>query len=221
MSEKHTQKKHKSDKVLTPYFTKPLTYFLIGLLMILPICFGLLHVAIGVVHRAQPHFPKTMYEIQLNDSAYTPSDAKSGRVSLPVLAIGDKVGTLTCLEKGFNTDVYYGSNRVSYRVGGGVSAKGALPGQGAEIDVKGYAGGSFKALENLEAEDVITFTTAWGTYQYEVISAEVSAQPQKDRGELLVLSSAKSKNAFANFAEERWYVTARYLSGPVAEEVAL
>lgn len=220
MSEKQTPKKHKSDKVLTPYFTKTLTYFLIGLLIVLPMAFGLLHVAVSVVHRAQPHFSKTMYEMQLNDSDYTSSETKSGRVSLPVLAVGDKLGTLSCSEKGFNTDVFYGSNRISYRVGAGASATASLPGQGAEIDIKGYAGRGFKALENLEAEDIIVFETSWGIYQYEVISAEVTSQPAKDSGELLVLSCAKSKNAFANFADERLYVTARFLSGPTAEEVA-
>ena len=221
MSKKTTENEQKKNKVVTPYIVKPLIYFLIGLVIVLPIALGLLHAAVSVVHRAQPHFAKTMYEVELNDSAFTPSTAMSGSATLPLLATGDKVGTLTCADKGMNTEVYYGSNRVSYRSGAGISAKSGLPGQGEEIDVKGYAGGGMKATENLEEGDVITFTTSWGIYRYEVISADVSSQQLKpERGEILLLSCAKSKNAFSNFADERLYVAARYLSGPSAEEVA-
>lgn len=220
MSERTKKKKKNKDKVLTPYLTKPLLYFLIGMLLILPLAFGSLSAAVKVVHKAQPHFAKTTYEVTLNNSAFTPSSATSGTVSLPVLKTGDLVGNMACSDKGLNTDVYYGANRVSYRTDVGISAKSGLPGQGQEIDVKGYAGTGFKALENLEEEDVITFTTSWGTYQYEVISAEVTAEPVKEDGELLVLSTARSKAVFANFAEEKLYVTARLLSGPTAEEVA-
>ena len=218
---KKTKKEHKHDKVLTPYFTKTLTYFLIGLLVMLPLAFGGLYAAVRVVHKAQPHFAKTMYEVQLNDSDYAPNDAVSGTVSLPSLNIGTKVGTLVCSDKGMNTDVYYGANRVSYRSGAGISAKDGLPGQGKTVDVKGYAGNGMKALENLEESDVITFTTAWGTYEYEVIAAEIAVEPSvTEEGELLVLSCSKSKQAFATFSDERLFVTARYLSGPTAEEVA-
>lgn len=220
MSNKQTQKQDKSDKVLLPYFTKPLTYFLIGLVIVLPIAFGLLHAAVTVVHRAQPHFAKTQYEIQLNDAAYTSSDAASGRATIPTLAAGDKLGTLCCVDKGLNTDVYYGGNRVSYRGGVGLSSQSALPGQGAEINIKGYAAGAFKALANLEEADMITLATSWGVYQYEVINAAVAEKPATADGEQLVLSCAKSKNAFANFDDEKLYVIARYLSGPSAEEVA-
>ena len=205
---------------MRPYLTKPLTYFLLSLIIVLPMALILLHAAVNVVHRAQPFFAPSISDIQLNDSDYTPGVATAGTAAKPLLKSGDRIGDIACAEKGFTAKVYYGANRVSYRNGIGLSGEAVLPGQGQAVQLKGYATVGCKALDNLEEGDIITFTTGWGVYQYEVLHSEITAEPTEETGEVLVIHCAKSSDAFANAADEKLYVTAGYLSGPELEEVA-
>ncbi len=213
-------KHHKKKRVVLPYITKPVIYVLISFIFIIPMCFGLLKLSINMVHTVQPKFPSDISEIKLNDSNFTPSEKFFGEVDIPKLEAGDKVGVISCENAGLSTDVYYGCNRVSFRGGAGIHSKNSLPGQGGAIRVSSNASGGFKALENLEKGDMIAFSTSWGAFEYKIVSIEtVKTVNEEADGETLILTTESSKDAFANFKEEKLCVKAQYVSGPSAGEV--
>ena len=218
MSETKKKKHHKKKRVILPYITRPIIYLLISLVFIVPVCFGMLNMSVGVVHKAQQTLSKSISDIQLNDSDYTPSDKMAGTAELPALKAGGKIGVVSCDTAGLECSVYYGNNRVSYRGGAGLSSEDSLPGLGGEVLIYADASGGFKALENVEIEDIITFTTSWGVYKYEVTDFGISKNPPAvNERETLVLLTQSSKKAFALFSGEKRYVTADYISGPKAE----
>ena len=211
---KKSEKKH----VVQPYILRPLLYFAISLVFVLPAALGLLKFGVNMVHRVQPHFSKTVSDIVPGDAAFTPSEQESGSVVLPMLNALDKVGELQCAEAGLACDVFYGANRMSYRNGAGLESDMALPGEDGTVRIRGYASTALKALENVKQGDEIVFTTSWGVYRYRVDTADVMTAEEAGEPDLLI-STAKSKDAFATYAEKRLFVAASLVSGPTAEEV--
>ena len=208
----------KKQHVVLPYILRPLLYFAIALVFVVPASFGLLHLGVNLVHRAQPYFSKSISDYPQSEAAFTPSTQESGSAVLPSLKPMEKVGELSCADAGLACDVFYGSNRVSYRNGAGLDSTEALPGESGTVRLRGYASYGLKALENVQPEDEITLTTSWGVYRYRVEAVAVTTEKAAGAADL-VISCAKSKDAFATMADEHLYVTASLVSGPQAEEV--
>ena len=220
MSDKSKSKKKKYDNELISYIVTPIVFTLISLIIVIPMSLGMLKLAVNTVHKAQRGMPITMDDIEIYDADYTPSEEFVGTVELPKLRICEKIGDLSCDERGFKTEVYYGVNRVSFRSGAGLYIDGSLPGQGSAVYVKANRLTAFKALDNIAEDDIISFVTSWGFYEYRVTQTGVFDEaPVSDAEEYLLLETQSSKDAFSCYGESRYYVLAEYVSGPKAQEV--
>ncbi len=217
MSEK--KKKRKKHRAVLPYITKPLTYLLISLVIVIPLALILLNYSVNLVHKAQPSFAFSISDIQLNDSAYVKSDVKSGTVKRPGLSAGDKVGELSCNGAGFSCNVYYGKNRISLKRGAGMTTD-VLPGDRGVCEMYGERANAFKAVKNLKVGDTLTLDTSWGSFVYSVSAVQVSEQPPEDTmPQSLLLVCAADDTVYSNLNEEKLYVLADIESGPQLEEV--
>ncbi|MCR5206989.1 MAG: hypothetical protein K6C14_00745 [Eubacterium sp.] len=212
-------KKAKKHNSVRQYFTLPIIYVLISLAAVLPLCLVMLGVSVKTVHKVQNAYVAGIGDYSLSDGDYTPSDKKDGTVTVKRPLGFAKTGELICEKAGFNTSVYYGSNRVSYRGGAGMNTKMALPGMGKAIEISADSTGGFKALYNLEKDDIITFVTTWGVYKYKVTDITLSNAMPKSDGETLYLITAADKKAFSVFGNKKYIVSASYVSGPVVKEV--
>lgn len=216
---KPKNKRHHRHFSVLPYFQIPVIFVLISMVVVAPICFGAMSVAVKAVHNAQEVLVKDYNDVEAVTD-YQGSDIAEGSVQIPEISVAQKLGVITCENAGLNADVYYGINRVSLRNGVALSVNSSKCGQGKSIGVYGYAGSDFKALKNLENGDIISFETLWGVYKYKVSSKQVlSVAPNPNGGEYLILATEKDNKAFSAFGEDRLYVVAEKLSGPDAEEV--
>lgn len=200
------KKNHKKHSTVSPYFRTPLTFLVISMIIIIPLSFGLLKLAVNTVHKAQKTLVFSAADVAIDRDNYKMSEEIK---DIPKINSCQKIGRIECKNAGLNTEVFMGNNRVSRREGAGLSFNAAMPGQDKEIKVFGNALGAFKALYNVKAGDVISFETGWGIFSYKVSEIVVSKEAPKDSGkERLVLITAKSKEPFAAFSEEELYVIA-------------
>ena len=221
MSENKKRKTKRKHHTIKPYFTNPLIYFLLSMIIVIPIALLLLRYSISFVHKAQPSFDYSISDIEINDSAYKENVYDSGTVSRPVLHAGDKVGELQCREAGLSCNVYYGENRISVRNGAGMKTD-ILPGDTGICEMFGERSNAFRAVKNLKVGDTIKLNTSWGKFTYSVSDVVVDTQPPEDTmPQSLLLICAGSDKVFSNLNEEKLYVLADIESGPQLEEVQL
>ncbi len=213
MKKTKVQKDNKSKSFKKPtdtlyrYFHRALVYVLISLFAFAPLMIIGLDKVKSTVIDAQSYLTIGYNDISVDES---PND-KTGKEFIDSIKIGSLLGTVTCQRIGLNEKVYYGYNRVTARNGAGLSEKSYLFGMGGTTKVSGYATSSFSSLYNVENGDVITVESNLGTYKYKVYKSSVSESPKETDGDVLVLSTAKSSDAFASFADENFYVYARLL----------
>ena len=202
------------------YIRIPVLFVLIACIAVVPAGLILLRVTENAVHSAQETLIMTYSDILPQSASFKPSSTTGGAVSISEPRVAEKIGELSCPTAGLHTDVYYVINRVSLRNGAAMSKKNGFPGQGERITVNGNAATAFKALYNVQVDDVITLQTTWGVYRYRVVSTDVAnAEDIYTLGETLVLATAKSQKAFAYYNEEKLYVVAELIEGPTVTEV--
>lgn len=215
--EKKNNKKHYT---VRPYITTPLVFVLIALLVVAPMCFGLLHYAVNTVHKAQTVYIRSVADISLKDESYQPANDTEGTVKLPAIYVGNKIAQLTCEEAGINCSVYYGNNRVARREAAGLSTQHQLMGESGTVLIGGDTAGAFRNLETVKKGDTVVLRSNWGTFTYRVTGRKVLAEePESEGKELLLLTTQKDKDAFADFSKEKLYVICEKVSGPQLGEV--
>ena len=216
MSEKKKKRHH--HHTILPYIATPLIYVLISLVIVVPIGIGVLNYSVNLVHKAQPSFPYSVSEIELNDSAYKPNFVKSGTVARPKIDSGDKIGEIKCKAFGLEGNVYYGENRVSFRKGAGMKTD-VLPGDTGVCEIYGERAGVFSNLDSVKVGDKITLDTNWGEFVYSVADIKRGTEaPEETMPQGLMLVTSVGDKAFSNFNEEKLYVLADIESGPQLEE---
>lgn len=217
-TKKSNKRKHHNKTVL-PYFTTPIVFVLISMLVVAPICFGAMHIAIDKVHSAQVVLCKDFNDVEAI-TEFEASTKKSGSVEIPAIHTAQKIGVIECKNAGLCVDAYYGLNRVSLRNGAALDSDSSLCGLGGVIDTYAYSSKGYKALGSVEVGDVISFKTLWGSYTYKVVEKSVSEKsPKRNDGEYLVMATEADKDAFSSFNKDKLYVVAKMLSGPAAKEV--
>lgn len=224
MSEKNSQKinkRHKRKKhyAVLPYFTTPLIYILISMIVVVPMSFVGMRMAVKSVHKAQ-----TVLTMDYNDVEpaldFEASTVKDGKAELPKLYACQKIAEITCENAGVKADVLYGTNRVSLRNGVGLDADNSAFGQGKAVRIYGNRSTKFKSLDNLEIGDNIKVDAIWGQYKYKVVDVKNAKNASSDVDEeTLYLITSRNSDAFSNFNDEKLVVVAKLVSGPSAEEV--
>lgn len=121
------------------------------------------------------------------------------------------------------TDVYFDDSDAALNRGGVGQNYGTKPaGFGTTILIAGHNNGKFNALQFVEVGDVITMTTSYGIFQYQVREAKVmpassySSANLKYDTEELVLYTCYPFTALG-LTNQRFFVFADKISGPVVK----
>lgn len=210
---------HKKRYVVLQYIVIPILFVLISLVAVVPVSMFLLNESVDLVHKVQETLTMDYNDLHSSDEQFRQSDKTGGSVQLPKFVSSEKIGSIVCENAGLNTNLYYGLNRVSLRSGAAVCCDSSLFGENACVNIFGYASTAFKALYNMDIDDEIVVQTSWGKYSYRVVSCESMAAAPETDGNILVLSTSKNNKAFSNFDDEKYYVTAEYVSGPTVKGV--
>ncbi|MFR5876086.1 MAG: sortase domain-bontaining protein [Eubacterium sp.] len=219
-SQVNTEQKHKKHRknhfAVLPYILTPLVFVLISLIVVVPVGFRVMNMAVDTVHKAQETLTMDYNDVQANNN-YSKSRTKDEPYRPDSVS---KFGEIICKSAGLNADAYYGINRVSLRNGVGISSQASLPGEDGVINAYGYASTCFKALKNVRVGDIITFETSWGMYYYEVTDVLISDRaPTLNTEQGLLLATAESSKAFSCFDGKKLYVVAKLTSGASTGEV--
>ncbi len=203
---KHSKKhKRKKDMGAIPYFTTPLTYCLIALIVILPMFISFVNLSVKTVHNAQQKLTVDFNDIEVNTDRF---DNNNLVYDISKLSACEKVGVLKCDKIGLSTDVYFGVNRVSMRSGVGLSSKSSFDDYKSKLDIAGYSTAAFKGLHNISKGDILVFETTDKVYEYKVISNKVEPSPDIRYSSGMILSCDEESKAFSAYNSEKRYVVA-------------
>lgn len=209
---------HKSKNSVLPYIVFPIIFSLIASVVLLPVVFRLNSTAKSYIGKAESVFAAGSYDVVVSDDKFTPSDVRSGTVTLDrYFEQGELIGSVICESAGLNTDLYYGNSNASLRNGAAVSAD-VLPGQDSVSYIQGYSTGAFKALKNIKVKDIINMKTSYGIYEYRVNDVRTVNSAMDSKSEWtdadLILFCSDSEKPFGNYGNWDYYVFAEKLSGP-------
>lgn len=206
---KNTGKKSKNNIVL--YIVVPVIFTAVLLSAVVPAFIKADKLAEGYIELIQERFSADNDEAYICDDAYVPSAVESGNTKLEHTFLkGEKIGVIVCESAGINTPVYYGNGINVLGAGAGLNADYSLFGESGAVLVEGYNSSAFRNLEKLSAGDIIDVTTGYGVFKYKV-SGESFEGAKAD----LVLCTDKSKQPFAYRKNDKLYICANKISGPV------
>lgn len=201
---KKSQKNDKKDRKRYPiidYIVKPMLFLLISMVIVLPLCFYMLNIAVDTVHTLQGSLTATLADIEVDDD-FDKTKAPSE------LGVSAYLGTIKSDDVALDCKVYNGINRLSLRHGAALSTEHGTPGSGKSICVFGYATTCFDSLHKLKVGDKVTFSAYWGTFDYMVKDVSLSDTMTETDGECLILCTDGSKKPFACKSDKALYITA-------------
>lgn len=160
----------------------------------------------------------------------TAAEAAAQPESIPFSSItyptaGDRYGSITISGTNVDAPVYYGDTTriLNQGVGTYMENSGAgLPGEGKTILLAGHNNTFFNDLQHVEEGAVVTIATHYGVYTYEVTGTKIldyqdtSAYDFSREDENLILYTCYPFDALG-FTSDRFFVYARYISGPVLD----
>lgn len=89
-------------------------------------------------------------------------------------APGTPYGTIESVRIALTAPLYYGDDDKSLQSGAGQYTGSGLPGQGKPILISGHDGTFFAPLEQIEIGDILTITTEYGSFDYQVTETKVA-----------------------------------------------
>ena len=154
--------------------------------------------------------------------------AKSGNLALSEISYpnqGDLYGNVTIDGTSVNAPLYYGdaTKQLNHGVGTYVDTFGAgIPGEGKTVLVAGHNTTFFNGLQDVKEGSIVQINTHYGSYLYEVQTMRVALATATDtydftrKDENLILYTCYPFDAFG-LTPERYFVYAKYISGPVID----
>lgn len=197
-SSSHSSRRKKNPSKV--YVFTVLSFVLIAVIAMIGTAFALINPATRLVHSAEELMSMNVCDVTVSDSA-----DNNG-----TMQYGNKLAKITCDDNGINCNVYYGSNRASFRNGAGLDGNFGLFNQGKNIVAGAYDSTYFASLKKAQKGDVFKVYTNGGVYEYKVTEtafADKNADVIRESGnERLILYSI-----FSDFSEnsgKRFYVFA-------------
>lgn len=137
---------------------------------------------------------------------------------------GTKFGELVCDEIGLKAPVYNGDSNEILMNGAGKYLGSFLPGFGGTILIAGHDNLHFAELEKIQKDEIITFKTFYGIYEYKVTDIQVVEQNEQRTAchldgekEELVLYTCYPFYPTVYEKTQRYFVYAEKISGPEIE----
>lgn len=161
-------------KKMAAYLFMPLLFTLIG--------YGVIYFAFSPIISAGTSTIKTLVSDQkpmfdyVPESIFNPSsNGNSDTTSLNDIVIpsyGAHYGNLKISSVNLDADLYFGDDNESLNKGVGQYTGSFMPGFGKPILVAGHNHLYFKPLQHVEIDDIITVTTSYGVYEYQITAIE-------------------------------------------------
>lgn len=136
---------------------------------------------------------------------------------------GDRYGEISIDGTTVSAPLYYGDDTATLNKGVGTYKDDigvGIPGEGKTILLAGHNNTFFNGLQQVEIGDIVTIETHYGTYTYEVTDMQVkdyqdsSAYDFSRTDENLIMYTCYPFDALG-FTPDRYFVYAKYISGPV------
>lgn len=136
---------------------------------------------------------------------------------------GDRYGEISIAGTTVSAPLYYGDDTATLNKGVGTfkdDVGAGIPGEGKTILLAGHNNTFFNGLQQVEVGDIVTIETHYGTYAYEVTEMEVkdyqdaTAYDFSRTDENLIMYTCYPFDALG-FTPDRYFVYAKYVSGPV------
>lgn len=136
---------------------------------------------------------------------------------------GDRYGEISIAGTTVSAPLYYGDDTATLNKGVGTfkdDVGAGIPGEGKTILLAGHNNTFFNGLQQVEVGDIVTIETHYGTYTYEVTEMEVkdyqdaTAYDFSRTDENLIMYTCYPFDALG-FTPDRYFVYAKYVSGPV------
>lgn len=132
-------------------------------------------------------------------------------------------GYITCDRISLSAPLLYGDTLQNADYGAGLNTMSSFPGFGHDILISSHNYGYFMPLQYIKEGDVITLTTNFGTFEYQVTGTLVAKesdytpyQMQREYERLILYTCYPFQMTIAP-KTEKLYVYANKISGPVAE----
>ncbi len=190
-SNRKIRSSNRAKRSLLTYFTTPLIYILVLLIVAIPVGKYALNYAVNVVHEIQQTLTIGFYDYEVDSS--------------------EIIAQITCEEKGLECDLYRGISRQHLLVGASLSTEGGNLGE-TKQNIWGYYNVAFTALKNVEVGDVITISTTADNFNYCVFKVEVSDSLSEEEYDV-VFATHQNNGAFSNFGDKIIYVYANLVDG--------
>lgn len=136
---------------------------------------------------------------------------------------GDRYGEISVEGTTVSAPLYYGDDTATLNKGVGTFKDDigvGIPGEGKTILLAGHNNTFFNGLQQVELGDIVTIETHYGTYTYEVTDMQVkdhqdeTAYDFSRTDENLIMYTCYPFDALG-FTPDRYFVYAKYVSGPV------
>lgn len=156
------------------------------------------------------------------DQDETKDVVKESEIKAP--SVGEQYGIIQCEDIDLKVPLYFGDNKKILELGAGQYVKSAMPGFGKTILAGGHDATYFAPLEKVKIGSIITINTDYGTYTYEVKETQTAKTEDIDAcrldsdKELLVLYTCYPFGEVLRARDERFFIYADKVSGPVIEE---
>ncbi|MDD2362163.1 MAG: class D sortase [Oscillospiraceae bacterium] len=118
------------------------------------------------------------------------------------------------------TDLYFGDSSAVLKKGVGQYFGSTIPGYGRPLLIGGHSNGQFNKLQYVKAGNIVTITTNYGIYEYEVTETKIlyafdkSAYNLSQQKEQLILYTCYPFNTLG-LTSKRFFVYGDKISGPV------
>lgn len=120
---------------------------------------------------------------------------------------------------GISSDLYFGDSNKVLKKGLGQYIGSSIPGYGKPLLISGHNNGQFHKLKDVQVGDIVTITTSYGVYEYQVTDMQVksstdkSAYDLKQDKEQLILYTCYPFDMLG-LTPNRYFVYADKISGP-------
>ena len=118
------------------------------------------------------------------------------------------------------TDLYFGDSSAVLKKGVGQYIGSTIPGYGRPLLIGGHNNGQFNKLQYVKPGNIITITTNYGIYKYEVTESKIADSSDKSaynlsqQKEQLILYTCYPFNTLG-LTSKRFFVYGDKISGPV------
>jgi len=161
---------------------------------------------------------KSIFEAPVNkeDRATIPAS----EVTMPTA--GTLYAHISCTKAGLDAPIYFDDSDAILKNGVGQYTGSSIPGFGLPILLAGHNTTYFLPLQNIEVGDIITITTNYGIYKYQITATKIvsknlaSAYNLAQKKEQLIMYTCYPFNMLGTLAN-RYFVYGDKLSGPVID----